>query len=132
MSSTSRPSVSCSSATECARTMTGRDRLACVRCSARLTTRSRRPPGLNRSRHSATCSSCCEEAPEPAVVLFLRARAARLLVGVLVALVVFALLFAIPGGSDLSRALGGVVLGLLLLGAAAFVIVVAFFPRRRP
>jgi len=55
-----------------------------------------------------------------------------LLVGVLVALVVFALLFAIPGGSDLSRALGGVVLGLLLLGAAAFVIVVAFFPRRRP
>src|SRR5712692_5103176 len=135
MSSMSRRSVSCSSATACARTMTGRDRLACVRCSARLTTRSRRPPGLNRSRHSATCSSCCEEAPEPAVVLFLRARAARLSVafgGCPVALVVFALLFAIPGGSDLSRALGGVVLGLLLLGAAAFVIVVAFFPRRRP
>ena len=42
------------------------------------------------------------------------------------------LLFAIPGASDLSRTLGGVVLGLLLAGATAFVIAVAFFPRRRP
>lgn len=55
-----------------------------------------------------------------------------LLAGVLLAVFVFALLFAIPGGSDLSRTLGGAVLGLLLVGAAAFVIAVAFFPRRRP
>ena len=68
--------------------------------------------------------------------LFFYGRARRgfpwLLVGVLLAVLVFALLFAIPGGSDLSRTLGGVFLGLLLAGAAGFVIVVAFFPRRRP
>ncbi len=68
--------------------------------------------------------------------LFFYGRARRgfpwLLVGVLVAVLVFAFLFAIPGGSDLSRTLGGVALGVLLLGAAAFVIAVAFFPRRRP
>ena len=55
-----------------------------------------------------------------------------LLAGVFAAVLLFALVFAIPGGSDLSRTLGGVVLGLLLAGAAAFVIAVAFFPRRRP
>ena len=55
-----------------------------------------------------------------------------LLVGVLLAVLVFGLLFAIPGGSDLSRTLGGVALGLLLVGGAGFVILVAFFPRRRP
>jgi hypothetical protein len=68
--------------------------------------------------------------------LFFYGRARRgfpwLLVGVLVAVLAFGLLFAIPGGSDLSRTLGGVVLGLLLAGATAFVIAVAFFPRRRP
>lgn len=55
-----------------------------------------------------------------------------LLVGVLLAVLVFGLLFAIPGGSDLSRTLGGVALGLLLVGGAGFVVLVAFFPRRRP
>lgn len=68
--------------------------------------------------------------------LFFYGRARRgfpwLLAGVLLAVLIFALLFAIPGGSDLSRTLGGLVLVLLLVGAAGFVIAVAFFPRRRP
>ena len=54
-----------------------------------------------------------------------------LLIGVAVAVVVFALLFALPGGADYSRALAGFFFGLLVFGIALAVVVAVFFPRRR-
>ncbi len=55
-----------------------------------------------------------------------------LLAGVLAAILVFALVFAIPGGADVSRAVAGVAFGLLLAGAVALAIVAVLRPRRRP
>jgi uncharacterized membrane protein len=54
-----------------------------------------------------------------------------LLAGVLAAIVLFALVFAIPGGADLSRAVAGALFGLLLVGALVFAIVAVLRPRRR-
>jgi len=55
-----------------------------------------------------------------------------LLAGVLVAIFAFALLFAIPGGADLSRAVAGAVFGLLIVGAVVLAVVAVLRPRRRP
>jgi L-lactate permease len=55
-----------------------------------------------------------------------------LLAGVLVAILAFALLFAIPGGADLSRAIAGAVFGLLIVGAVVLAVVAVLRPRRRP
>ena len=54
-----------------------------------------------------------------------------LLIGVALAVVVFALLFALPGGADYSRELAGFFFGLLVIGVALAVIAAVFFPRRR-
>jgi Na+/melibiose symporter-like transporter len=54
-----------------------------------------------------------------------------LLVGVLAAVFLFALLFAIPGGSDVSRLIAGVVFGLLIIGTLGLAVVAVLFPRRR-
>jgi Na+/melibiose symporter-like transporter len=53
-----------------------------------------------------------------------------LLVGVLAAVVVFGLLFAIPGGSGVSWLIGGFVFGLLIVAALGLAIFAALFPRR--
>jgi Na+/melibiose symporter-like transporter len=55
-----------------------------------------------------------------------------LLAGVLVAILAFALLFAIPGAADVSRAIAAVVFGLLLVGAVALAVLAVLRPRRRP
>ena len=55
-----------------------------------------------------------------------------LLVGVFAAIALSALVFAIPGGAEVSRALAAVVFGLLLLGALALAVVAVARPRRRP
>ena len=55
-----------------------------------------------------------------------------LLAGVLAAILAFALLFALPGGADVSRAIAAVVFGVLLLGAIALAVVAVLRPRRRP
>lgn len=55
-----------------------------------------------------------------------------LLGGVLAVILVFALLFGIPGGADVSRAIAGAVFGLLLVGAVVLAIVAVLRPRRRP
>lgn len=54
-----------------------------------------------------------------------------LLVGIFLAVVVLALVFALPGGVDASRAVAAAVFGLLLLGAIAFAVVAVLRPRRR-
>ena len=54
-----------------------------------------------------------------------------LLLGIVVAIFVFALLFAIPGGADYSRAVIGFFLALLVVAIAAAFVVAAFFPRKR-
>jgi len=53
------------------------------------------------------------------------------LLGLFLAVLVFALLFAVPGGDDASRAVEGLFLGLLLGGTATAIVVAAFFSRRR-
>ena len=55
-----------------------------------------------------------------------------LLAGIFLAAVVLAVVFAIPGGADLSRALAAGVFGLLLLGAIVLAVVAVLRPRRRP
>ena len=55
-----------------------------------------------------------------------------LLVGIFAAVLGLAVLFAVPGGADLSRAIAGVVFGLLLIGAVVFAVVAVLRPRRRP
>lgn len=56
-----------------------------------------------------------------------------LLGGMFLAVFVFALLFAIPGGDELSRTIAGVFIGLLAGGIALSIIVIALLrPRRRP
>jgi uncharacterized membrane protein len=54
-----------------------------------------------------------------------------LLVGVLVAIAVLALSFAIPGGADMWRAISPFLLGVLILGALVAAILAALRPRRR-
>jgi len=54
-----------------------------------------------------------------------------LLIGIVLAIVVFALLFAIPGGADYSRAVIGFFLGLLVVAIVAAFVVTLLFPRRR-
>lgn len=54
-----------------------------------------------------------------------------LLLGILLAIFVFALLFAVPGGADYSRGVIGFFIGLLVVAIAAAFVVAAFFPRRR-
>ncbi len=55
-----------------------------------------------------------------------------LLAGVLIAVGVLALLFAIPGGADVSRAVAGVAFALVLVGAVVLAVVAVVRPRRRP
>lgn len=55
-----------------------------------------------------------------------------LLVGVVLATGVLALVFAVPGGPDASRAIAAVVFSLLLVGAIALAVVAVLRPRRRP
>ena len=55
-----------------------------------------------------------------------------LLVAVLAAILVLGLFFAIPGGADMSRAVAGVVFGLLIAGAVVFAVIAVLRPRRRP
>jgi hypothetical protein len=54
-----------------------------------------------------------------------------LLVAMLVAIVVLALSFAIPGGADMWRAVAPFVFGLLILGAMVAAVVAVLRPRRR-
>lgn len=54
-----------------------------------------------------------------------------LLIGIVLAIVVFALLFAVPGGADYSRAVIGLFLGLLVVAIVAAFVVTLLFPRRR-
>ena len=55
-----------------------------------------------------------------------------LLVGVFAAVLLFALVFALPGGSDLARTIAAVVFGLLIVGAIVLAVVAVLRPRRRP
>lgn len=55
-----------------------------------------------------------------------------MLVGVLAAILLFALTFAIPGGADASRVIAGVLFALLLVGALVVAVVAVLRPRRRP
>ena len=54
-----------------------------------------------------------------------------LLIGMLLAVVVFALLFVVPGGADYSRGIAVFFFGLLVFGIATALIAAVFFPRRR-
>ena len=54
-----------------------------------------------------------------------------LLVGVLLAVLVLALLFAIPGGPGLSWTVATVVFGCLVVGGLAFALLAVLRPRRR-
>lgn len=54
-----------------------------------------------------------------------------LLAGVMVAIVVLALSFAVPGGADMWRTAAPLAFGLLLLGALVGAIIAALRPRRR-
>jgi hypothetical protein len=55
-----------------------------------------------------------------------------LLAGVVVAVVLLAAVFAIPGGADVSRTVAAAFFGLLLVGALVFAVVAVLRPRRRP
>lgn len=54
-----------------------------------------------------------------------------LLAAVFATVVLFALVFAVPGGADLSRVVAAAVFGLLVLGAIVFAVFAVFNPRRR-
>lgn len=54
-----------------------------------------------------------------------------LLIGVLGAIVILALLFAVPGGADYSRGATVLFVVVLVVAIAAALVVAAFFPRRR-
>ena len=54
-----------------------------------------------------------------------------LLLGVFLAVLVFALVFAIPGGADTSRTIALVLAGVLLAGGAIAAVLAVIFPRRR-
>ena len=55
-----------------------------------------------------------------------------LLAGIAVTVVLLALVFAFPGGADVSRTVAVVVFGFLILGAIVFAVLAALRPRRRP
>ena len=55
-----------------------------------------------------------------------------LLAAVLAAAVLFGLVFAVPGGADVSRVGAAVLFGILLLGALVLAVVAIWRPRRRP
>jgi Na+/melibiose symporter-like transporter len=55
-----------------------------------------------------------------------------LLAGVAVVIVGFALLFAIPGGADVSRTIAALVFGALLAAAFVLAVLAVLRPRRRP
>jgi len=55
-----------------------------------------------------------------------------LFVVLIAAILAFALLFAIPGAADASRALGAAMFGLLFVGALVLAVVAVLRPRRRP
>ena len=55
-----------------------------------------------------------------------------LLAGVLLAVGLLAVVFAIPGAADASRAVAAAFFGLLLLGAMVLAVVAVLRPRRRP
>ena len=54
-----------------------------------------------------------------------------LLAGVLLAVVLLALLFAIPGGAAASWLVAAVLFGFLLVGALVFAVLAVLLPRRR-
>ena len=54
-----------------------------------------------------------------------------MLVAVLVTVVLFGLVFSIPGGADASRAGAAILFGLILLGALVLAVVAIWRPRRR-
>ena len=55
-----------------------------------------------------------------------------LLVGVLAAMLLFGLVFALPGGADVSRGVAAALFGLMLVAAVVVAIVAVVVPRRRP
>ena len=55
-----------------------------------------------------------------------------LLAAVFATVAVFALVFALPGGADVSRVIAAGVFGFLIVGAVAFAIFAVWRPRRRP
>jgi hypothetical protein len=55
-----------------------------------------------------------------------------LLAVVLVAVALLALVFAVPGGADVSRGVAAAVFGLMLVGAIVRAVVAVLRPRRRP
>ena len=55
-----------------------------------------------------------------------------LLSGIAVAVVLLALIFAIPGGADASRVIAVAVFAVLFLAALALAVVAVLRPRRRP
>jgi hypothetical protein len=54
-----------------------------------------------------------------------------LLAGVLVAVALLALLFAVPGGAGASWTVAAVLVGCLLVGALVFAVLAVLLPRRR-
>ena len=54
-----------------------------------------------------------------------------LLLGVLLAVALLGLVFAVPGGAEASRVIAGAVFGLLLAGALVLALVAVLRPRRR-
>ena len=55
-----------------------------------------------------------------------------LLAGMVVAVVLLALVFAVPGGAEGARVLAAIVFGLVLAGALVLAVVAVVRPRRRP
>jgi hypothetical protein len=55
-----------------------------------------------------------------------------LLAAIVVAVVLLAAVFALPGGADVSRTIAAAFFGLLLVGALVFAVVAVLRPRRRP
>lgn len=55
-----------------------------------------------------------------------------LLAGILLAIGLLAVVFAIPGAADASRAVAAAFFGLLLLGGMVLAVVAVLRPRRRP
>ncbi len=55
-----------------------------------------------------------------------------LLVAVLAAMLLFGLVFALPGGADVSRGVAAALFGLMLVAAVVVAIVAVVVPRRRP
>jgi len=55
-----------------------------------------------------------------------------LLAGIVLAVVLLAAVFALPGGAEASRTVAAAFFGLLLVGALVFAVVAVLRPRRRP